>query len=118
MTAVDDGGVYLIKVDGSGLRRLVDQSGHNPVWSPNGRWIAYATANRSTESRAFGAPEEADDIWIVKPDGTYDMRLTDDLSAEWWPAWGRDRVFFVSNRGGTPNVWSLKVKPLDDPEDK
>ena len=117
-------GVWIVRPDGTGLREVVSDKAHgwsamSPRFSEGGRWIAYATANRSPESRAFGAPEEADDIWVVKPDGTYDMRLTDDLSAEWWPSWGKDRVFFVSNRGGgAPNLWSLKVKPLDEPEDK
>ena len=44
---------------------------------------------------------------------------TDELTAEWWPAFGKNRVFFVSNRdGGAPNIWSVQVKPLDDPEEK
>ncbi len=86
----------------------------NPGFSPDGRWIAYATVRRSVESRLFGAPEEADDIWIVRPDGTYDTRLTEDLSAEWWPAWGGNRVFFVSTRHGTRNVYSVQPKPLGE----
>jgi tricorn protease-like protein len=66
------------------------------------------------ESRIFGIPDEADDVWIIRPDGTFDMRLTDELSAEWWPAWGGDRVFFVTNRDGMQNICSVKVKPLED----
>jgi tricorn protease-like protein len=70
--------------------------------------------NKSYESQKFGEPTEADDIWIVRNDGAYNMRLTDDLSAEWWPAWGGDRVFFVTNRGGMQNICSVRVKPLED----
>ena len=44
----------------------------------------------------------------------FNMRLTDDLSAEWWPAWGGDRVFFVSSKGGMQNICSVRVKPLED----
>jgi len=51
MTAVDDGGVYVINADGSGLRRLVDESGHNPVWSPDGRWIAYGSGAAIVDPR-------------------------------------------------------------------
>jgi TolB protein len=116
--------VWVVRPDGTGLREVVSDkargwSALNPRFGPGGRWIAYATAGRSRESRAFGSPDEADDVWIIRPDGTFDTRLTDDLSAEWWPAWGGKRVFFVSNRsGGVPNIWSVQVKPLEDPEDK
>jgi TolB protein len=111
--------IWVVRPDGSALREVAADRSHswsaiNPRFSPCGRWIAYATVNRSPESRAFGAPEWADDIWIIRPDGTLDTRLTDDLSAEWWPAWGGDRVFFISNRGEGQNVWSVRVKPLEE----
>jgi Tol biopolymer transport system component len=112
-------GVWVVRPDGRGLREIVGDkarvwSAIQPRFSPDGRWIAYATINKSAESRAFGTPETADDVWIVRPDGTLDTRLTDDLSGEWWPCWGGDRVFFVSDRGGAPNIWSVRVKPLED----
>jgi Tol biopolymer transport system component len=114
-------GVWCVKTDGTGLREVVGDTSNtwsaiNPHFSPDGKWIAYATVNKSVESRNFGVPLEADDIWIVRADGTYPMRLTDDLSAEWWPAWGGDRVFFVTNRGGMQNICSVRVKPLEDPK--
>lgn len=123
-TAGGRSGIWIVRPDGTSLREVVSDKAHgwsamNPRFSAKGRWIAYATATRSPESRAYGGLDEADDIWVVRPDGTYDTRLTDELSAEWWPAWGRTRVFFISNRGGgAPNVWSVQVKPLDDPEEK
>jgi Tol biopolymer transport system component len=112
-------GVWTVKPDGTGLRELVADKTHtwsaiNPHYSPDGRWVTYATVNKSVESQAFGDPGEADDVWIVRNDGNYPMRLTDDLSAEWWPAWGGERVFFVSNRGGMQNICSVKVKPRED----
>jgi Tol biopolymer transport system component len=112
-------GVWCVRPDGTGLREIVADksqtwSAINPHFSPDGKWIAYATVNKSVESRMFGVPNEADDIWIVRVDGTYPMRLTDELSAEWWPAWGGDRVFFVTNRGGMQNICSVRVKPLED----
>jgi Tol biopolymer transport system component len=111
--------VWVVRPDGTSLRELVSDRAHgwsamSPRFSNDGQWIAYATASRSSESRAYGAPDEADDIWIIRSDGTLDARLTDDLSAEWWPAWGADRVFFVSNRSGAPNIWSVQVKPLSE----
>ncbi len=113
-------GVWRVKPDGTGRREVVGDAARgwsaiNPHYSPDGRWIAYATVNKSVESKMFGVPTEADDIWIIRNDGTYNMRLTDELSAEWWPAWGGDRVFFVTNREGMQNICSVRVKPLEDP---
>lgn len=112
-------GVWVTRPDGTGLREVVSDkqrswSAINPHFSPDGRWIAYATVRKSTESRAFGLVEEADDIWIIRPDGTYDTRLTDDLAAESWPAWGGDRVFFVSKRDGAQNIYSVRPGPLGE----
>ncbi len=111
--------VWVVRPDGTGLRRVVSNgsgawSAINPRFSPDGRWIAYATIRRSPESAEFGPPEEADDIWLVRTDGSLDMRLTEDLSAEWWPSWGGNRLFFVSNREGARNIYSVQPKPLEE----
>jgi TolB protein len=114
-------GVWVIRPDGTGLREVVSDkqrswSAINPHFSPDGRWIAYATVRKSSESHAFGLVDEADDIWVIRPDGTFDTRLTDDLAAESWPAWGGDRVFFVSKRDGAQNIYSVRPGPLgEDP---
>jgi Tol biopolymer transport system component len=110
-------GVAAVRPDGTGLRELVSDKAHgwsalHPRCSPDGKWVAYATLRRSPESRAFGAPDDADDLWVVRMDGAYDTRLTEDLSPEWWPSWGGDRVFFVSRRDGSQNIYSVRVKPL------
>ncbi len=112
-------GVAIVRPDGTGLRELVADrargwSALHPRFSPSGKWVAYGTLRRSPESLAFGAPDEADDIWVIRADGSYDTRLTDDLSPESWPSWGGERVFFVSRREGSQNVYSVRVKPLEE----
>lgn len=113
--------VWCVRPDGTNLREIAGDkqrgwSAINPRFSPDGRWICYATVRKSRESRSFGASDEADDVWIIRPDGTLDTRLTDDLSAEWWPSWGGDRIFFVSNRDGARNIYSVQPRPLaEDP---
>ena len=113
--------IWVVRPDGSELREAVSDknrgwSAIHPHFSRDGKWIAYATIGRSRESRAFGKSEEADDIWIIRPDGTDDTRLTEDLSGESWPAWGGDRVFFVSTRGEGRNIYSVSPKPLEEEE--
>lgn len=116
-------GIWIVTPDGTGLREVVSDkaqgwSAIHPRFSRDGRWIAYATVQRSVESRTFGRPDEADDIWVIRTDGTYDTRLTNDLSPEWWPAWGKGRVYFISVRDGGQNIYSVRVKPLEDAEEE
>lgn len=113
------GSIWMVRPDGTGLREIVadrhrEWSAVNPRWSPDGKWIAYATVNRSPESIAYGLAGEADDLWVVTPDGRYDTRIIKDLSPEWWPSWGGQRLFFVSKRDGVQNIFSVRHRPLMD----
>jgi len=58
-------GLYVMKADGSHLRRVVKAPGYEwgPSWSPDGRWIAYARDGG-------GSP-----IMAVRSDGTHLHRL-------------------------------------------
>jgi Tol biopolymer transport system component len=53
------GGLWTARLDGSGLRRLVDGTVRDPRWSPDGRWIAY-TFTDGDSSR----------IELLHPDGS------------------------------------------------
>lgn len=102
--------IRLIRPDGTDDREIVaDRQKHwaaiVPRWSPDGKWIAYASIRR-------GRAEEADDIYVIQPDGKYDTRVTEDLSGESWPSWGGNRIFFISDRDGAQNIYSARPKPL------
>lgn len=122
-------GVYSIKLDGSGLRKMTDggqkprwspdgtkvvvvsggrlvvitredttkteilssESNHAPRWSPDGEWIAFSRRGRDAQ---------ANDIFIIRPDGTGLRNLTDDPSNETQPSWSEDgeRIAFTRER--------------------
>ena len=56
------GGIYVVRQDGSGLRRLIPGAVSDVVWSPDGRMLAYlgrgglyvASANGDGRSRILG----------------------------------------------------------------
>jgi len=75
-----------------------------PVWSPDGRRLAFASA---TKSDSPTVPEQSD-IFVVNLDGTNKRNLTDGHSANFAPTWSSDgRVYFSSTRGGAETIWSL-----------
>jgi TolB protein len=85
----------------------------NPSWSPDGEFIAFSTvvspdslaANTPAPGRV--SPTQAD-LWIVKADGSARAALTAGPAANLSPTWGPgNRVFFVSNRAGADNLWSI-----------
>ena len=82
------GDIYVIDGDGTGLKRLAAEAGHdlgNPAWSPDGERIAYARSigetNTHTEDYA---------VWVMDADGSGQRRLTKGSDRGFWPAWSPD----------------------------
>ncbi|NJO84640.1 MAG: hypothetical protein HC828_18980 [Blastochloris sp.] len=85
--------VYVIGIDGRGLRRLTSTSGndHQPVWSPDGTQLAFYSDNENNR-----------DIYVVDSDGSNPHRFTNHPADDVLPAWSPDgmALAFVSNRDG------------------
>src|SRR2546425_7802086 len=58
--------VYAVGDAGQGAARRVETPASSPAWSPDGRWLAFAS-NRSGKR----------DVWRVELDGAPAVRLTD-----------------------------------------
>ncbi len=82
-----------------------------PVWDASGEWVLFASVAKTQLARQV-LHDHADDIWLIRKDGTGLTRLTSDTAADWSPTWGssggEERVFFVSSRSGRPNIYSVR----------
>lgn len=86
-----------------------------PSWSPDGKEIAFATIAEPGNSTAE-KPLGQQDIWTVNTDGTNRHRVTDGIGMNLSPCWAaNNRIYFVSDRGGTECIWSANTDGLAAP---
>ncbi len=74
--------VMTTRFDGSAMRLV---RGFDPVWSPNGRELAYLALRPVAPSAGMES-----DIFVVSADGRHRRRITNDPSQEWDIQWSPD----------------------------
>ncbi len=94
----DDGGIFLMDTSGGGDRKLID-SGFNPVWSPDGREILYATEQVVTGPYGRAGTSY---LWAVNvEDGERrQVSQTDAVQGRWSPNGGRIAYWALPDEGG------------------
>lgn len=86
----------------------------SPTWSPDGHKLSFSTIVDPAKN-ATGRPTGQQDIWVVNADGSNRRRITDGNGVSSTPFWGADnRIYFVSNRGGTDCIWSAQVDQVSN----
>lgn len=92
--------ICIINADGSGLRRITSEGAntHEPDWSPNGQYIAYA-------SKKDGDWE----VYVIRPDGTGRRQLTSNSVDDNYPSWSPDgtKIAYSSFSSGKENIWVM-----------
>jgi hypothetical protein len=73
--------IYVMNADGGGRAQLTQGTGPhtNPVWSPDGQWIAYL-------SQAGGGDWQ---VWVMRADGSEPRQLTFGPARKFYLAWGK-----------------------------
>jgi len=106
--------IYVMNSDGSNVSQLTfpdpakDSTGHvidttsnfHPVWSPDGTKIAFAST-RDTN------PE----IFVMDPNGSNVVRLTNDSAADAQPAWSPDgtKIAFATDRDRNNEIYVMNA---------
>jgi eukaryotic-like serine/threonine-protein kinase len=72
-------------------------------WSPDGRWFAYG--------RAISEIAATSELWLTRASDGESIQLTDGTDLVWSPTWLPDsrRLCFVSDRGGTLDLWQIVI---------
>jgi len=111
----DGGGLFLMGLTGESVRRLTT-AGYEPAWSPDGRFLAYATEPvRDPYSR-----ESISELWTVEvATGKRARLLPGDAVQPTWSPRG-DRIAYWVNTEGQRDIWTVPAgggKPVPVTED-
>ncbi|MCC6427160.1 MAG: TolB family protein [Phycisphaerales bacterium] len=80
----------------------------NPTWSPDGAFIVYSAV--PTVDNAAAGPSPAAELWLASVTAEASVKLTGGDLRAIRPAWGpRNRLYFVSDRNATENIWSIDL---------
>ncbi|MGD2124267.1 MAG: protein kinase, partial [Gemmatimonadota bacterium] len=98
--------IYSVTLDGRATKLAGEEAvGFAPYlggFSPDGKWLAYSTGNAGD---ALGF-----DVWVIPAGGGQGHRLTQHQGMDLTPSWGANgSLYFVSDRGGSRNVWRLRI---------
>jgi Tol biopolymer transport system component/DNA-binding SARP family transcriptional activator len=110
-----DRSLYTLDTDTGELTHLTDAwAPHSLAWSPRGDRIAFVSEN---SGYPYGSNIAPSSVWVVPAIGGEARRITSggDLnqSPVWWPD-GR-RLLFISDRDGTPDIYSQRLDDSSEP---
>lgn len=96
-------GIYIMDMDGSNVQRLLQPGCLEPVWSPNGKHIAFTCD--------YPSPH----IYVMDADGRNTRRLTDNSGLNLYPVWSPDsqHVMYTYQRNFSDPSTNLYVIDLN-----
>jgi serine/threonine protein kinase/Tol biopolymer transport system component len=108
------GSIMVVGVDGGASTLLFDRPAMLPRWSPNGHRIAFSTGEVNV---GFA------NIVSIAAIGGETVPVTADAFLNWNAVWAPagDFLYYVSNRGGSMNLWRIAIdepsgRPQSDPQ--
>ncbi len=88
-----------------------NQADYTAVWSPDGKWIA---VDRDIPATTGGTPQQGDQVWLVKPDGSQSHVLLDEANVSYSDlSWSPDGRYLVYSRYSYQDVGHPAIGMVD-----
>jgi len=102
------GMLYVVSVDGGMPWRAGPDMGNAASYSADGNRIAYNPKGQ-VYWRKYYRGAYATDVWIEDVSAKKFTQVTDFDGLDSWPMWGKDGIYFVSDRDGEglTNIWRV-----------
>jgi tricorn protease len=98
--------LFKIPFQGGDLEKLpLGRANHISIDAQSGRWAFTRTWGGGTWKRYRGGT--APEIWVGHPDQADFKEVTRFDGIDLYPMWHDGRIYFLSDQGGTGNVWSM-----------
>lgn len=99
--------IFAVNLQGQ-VRQITDTAGceYDPVWSPDGKWIAYTATSRDVTT--IDSVAEDAHLWVTTPTGDRRIELTEELDRRARePHWSADSksIFFLAGEHGRTLVY-------------
>jgi dipeptidyl aminopeptidase/acylaminoacyl peptidase len=109
-----DSDIYVMNPDGTGQINLTHNgvSDSGPVWSPDGRKIAFSSDRDFNLPFDLDAEDEYAAIYVINADGTDPTRLTDAVAFDWRPVWSPDGTK-IAFHGGDSDIYVMNADGTD-----
>jgi Tol biopolymer transport system component/serine/threonine protein kinase len=102
----DRGGIYVMRSDGAGVRRVSD-AGYNPAWSPDGRQIVYGEESITRPEDRSGRLSR---LWAVDvASGSKRLINKDDGVQPSWSPNGQYIAYWAIDLDGDRDLWTMRV---------
>jgi Tol biopolymer transport system component/tRNA A-37 threonylcarbamoyl transferase component Bud32 len=100
----DGGGIFVMRSDGSGVRRISD-AGYNPAWSPDGKQIVYGEESIVRPEDRSGRVSR---LWVVEVSSGKKRPLTkDDGVQPHWSPHGQFIAYWAIDLDGDRDLWTV-----------
>ena len=107
--------IYVQGIDESAQTAVAHgRAAHSPVWSSDGRWIAFVQGNPMFEVNGNQGPSA---IAVVSASGGTPVLVTDSSALNTSPMWlpGRTTLLFISDRDGGRDVYQVPLSSSGKP---
>jgi tricorn protease len=105
--------VFSVSKDGGFPKELPLDEVSLITFAPDGKRVAFNRFSREFRTWKRYTGGLAQDIWVGDPDNLEFEKITDYEGTDAFPMWVGDRIYFISDRNGTMNIFSMDPQGRD-----